>query len=155
MSYIWISLLLLLVPTSIWTSVSVLSELLDDSSLNVFFCPFLVGDRSSSPLPDFVPNTHPDELSCPPAEPGTGGRPSRNLMRRATPSAVSHPSPPPPQSPSQNDEAPPPRKVSDAILVYGLQFLTLSNVTAIETTCKSGPAFYHRHRRPFDHRWCS
>ena len=45
---------------------------------------FSAGERSSSPLPDFVPNTHPDEPSHPPStnfETGTG---RKVLKRRAT-----------------------------------------------------------------------
>jgi hypothetical protein len=84
--------------------------------LKILFCSSLAADRLSSPLPDFVPNTHPEELSYAPlTEPGTSARPSRNLKRRATPLVVSRPSTPPPETSIKEDEAPLQRKVSDTI----------------------------------------
>lgn len=81
----------------------------------VIFCSSLAADRSS-PLPDFVPNTHPEELSYAAfTEPGTSVQPSRNLKRRATPLVVSRPSTPTPETSIKEDEAPLPRKVSDTV----------------------------------------
>lgn len=82
------------------------------------FCLSIAGDRSSSPFPDFVPNTHPEELSYPPPTEPETGRPSKNLKRRATPSAVSRPSSPPLESMSKGDEEPPPRKVCSFFCLY-------------------------------------
>ena len=68
------------------------------------------GDRSSSPLPEFVPNTMPEEPSYPP--PTEAPKPARNLRRRVTPSVESRPPTPPKEVEPVEDALPPPRKVS-------------------------------------------
>lgn len=73
-------------------------------------CFTLAGDRSSSPLPEFVPNTLPEEPSYPP--PTEPPKPQRNLRRRVTPSVESRPPTPPKELEPVEDEPPPPRKVS-------------------------------------------
>jgi hypothetical protein len=68
--------------------------------------------QSSSPLPDFVANTHPEEPSHPPPSGSPVAGPARKLVKRA---ASRLPSPPPEKLDEEVIEMPPPRKVSHYI----------------------------------------
>lgn len=120
-------------------------------------CLYVVGDRSSSPLPDFVPNTHPEELSYPPAAvPAANAGPSKTLKRRVTPSAVSRLSTPP-ETLENEDIPPPPRKVCGSFVrifffwCLILVFPTLPTSAAIEEASTCTTAIYNRHRRSLGH----
>jgi hypothetical protein len=99
--------------------------------------------RSSSPLPDFVPNTHPEEPSYPLlTNPEGGGDSSKHLKGQVTPSVVSRPSTPP-QELDDNEGAPPARKVSHYVISHlfnlHVDFFFGSNAQLLKRRAKVPP----------------
>jgi hypothetical protein len=141
--------MLLLAMSLTWTNVS--NIILVWFSIMTEFLLYLPA-HSSSPLPDFVPNTHPEEPSYSLHMNPEGGEDlSKRLGGQVTPSVVSRPSTPQ-QEPDDNEGAPPARKVSHSVILHLFNLhrrLSLCfECTAVETTSKGPAAFYYRHRRP-------